>query len=132
MEDEFNKIVLIYLSFRKTNKQTIDAINDYEKEKQFRKLNAKKEDRPVKVNSPQEFFFNDRIWYSYVIRYCVVDYLNKSIFKMLLLVILCLLNLETCLLLIVSILKGKKKKKRVYLFLLYVYLYLMFVIRYFI
>lgn len=112
MGDAFNKIVLIYLSFRKTNKQTIDAINDYEKEKQFRKLNAKKEDRPVKVNSPLKFF-NDRVWYSwYVIRYCVVDYLNKSIFKMLLLVILCLLNLETCLLLIVSILKGKKKKKK--------------------
>jgi hypothetical protein len=52
LEDEFNKIVLIYLSFRKTNKQTIDAINDYEKEKQFRKLNAKKEDRPVKVIVP--------------------------------------------------------------------------------
>jgi Ca2+-transporting ATPase len=29
----------------------VGSVNDYQKEKQFRKLNAKKEDRVVKVNS---------------------------------------------------------------------------------
>lgn len=38
-----------------------DAINDYEKEKQFRKLNAKKEDRPVKVSKQDDGF----VWFDW-------------------------------------------------------------------
>ncbi|KAG0175635.1 hypothetical protein DFQ28_006601 [Apophysomyces sp. BC1034] len=39
----------VFVSVFNLPSSLVDAINDYEKEKQFRKLNAKKEDRPAKV-----------------------------------------------------------------------------------
>ena len=36
----------------------IGSVNDYQKEKQFRKLNAKKEDRAVKVNKQTKIIVN--------------------------------------------------------------------------